>query len=360
MAADIRYVDLDDLLTLRQLDSAGALEHTANYPRQLEAGWELAQKWGGLPSGEIRQILVLATGGGSAASVHLLKSYLFDELPVPVSLNQGYHIPAWVDRHTLVVAVSHSGNTEEILASYEQACAAGVPLAVITAGGKLRDRARENGHPLVVIPGGMMPRLALGYIFLPLLGLVQKLGLVEDKTSEVEEAAGLLRQLTGRYGPEVPARDNPAKTIALEMDGYIPVIYGTLPLTEAVACRWKNQMGENSKLLAWYNVLPALHHDEAAGWEAPTSYLRHFYFVFLRDAEDGAQIRRRLDLSRDLLRHRAAGVREVYSQGRSRLARLFSLIYLGDWVSLYLALARGLDPTPVPVIELLKRRLAGE
>ncbi|MGI9860808.1 bifunctional phosphoglucose/phosphomannose isomerase [Moorella naiadis] len=353
------YIDLDDLQALQQLDSARALPDTVDYHRQFADGWELAGKWPSiLPAGEIRHIIVLATGGGSAASVSLLQSYLFDELRVPLVLNQGYTIPAWVDEHTLAIVVSHSGNTEEILSAYDLAAAVGAKAVVITAGGKLLTRAREKSHPVLIIPGGMMPRIALGYIFLPLLGLLQQLGLVPDKTAEVRETIALLKVLAGHYGPAIPAKNNLAKTMAMEMDGYVPIIYGSLPLTDAIAWRWKNQMGENSKLIAMYNAIPNLHHDEAVGWDAPSAYLKRFYFTFLRDIEDSDKIRRRLATSQEILHHRAAGVREVSSQGESRLARLFSLVYLGDFITLYLALIRGVDPTPVEVIDLFKRKMA--
>lgn len=353
------YIDLDDLQALQQLDSAGALQDTVDYHRQFTEGWALASKWpSNLTAGEVRNIIVLATGGGSAASISLLQSYLFNELQVPLVLNQGYTIPAWVNEHTLAVVVSHSGNTEEILNAYDLAAAAGAKAVVMTAGGKLLARAREKGHPAFVIPGGMMPRIALGYIFLPLLGLLQQLGLIKDKTEEVKETITLLKVLASHYGPAVPAKNNLAKTMAMEMDGYIPVIYGSLPLTDAIAWRWKNQMGENSKVIAMYNAIPSLHHDEAVGWDAPSAYLKRFYFTFLRDIEDSEKIRRRIATSQEILHHRAAGVKEVSSQGESRLARLFSLVYLGDFITLYLALIKGVDPTPVEVIDLLKRKMA--
>ncbi|GAF26342.1 glucose-6-phosphate isomerase [Moorella thermoacetica Y72] len=355
------YVDLDDLHTLSKLDSGQALQETINYPHQFREAWELAGRWPeNLSRDEIRQIMFLGTGGGSAASVDLLASYLFDEIKVPLFLNRGYTIPASIDNRTLVVVVSHSGKTEEILNAYHQVCTTEAQIIVLTSGGKLLSLARENKHPYLLIPGGMMPRIAVGYIFLPLLGLLQRLGFVGDKSAEVKETINILSELGGQYGPIVPAKDNLAKSMAYEMAGYVPVVYGSLPLTIAVASRWKNQFAENSKLLAMYNALPALHHDEVAGWDAPQSYLRHFYFTFLQDAEDRLEITRRIEISQELLASRAAGVRKVSSVGKSRLARLFSLVYLGDFISLYLALIRGVDPTPVEIIDNIKYLLTLE
>ncbi|MDK2815824.1 MAG: glucose/mannose-6-phosphate isomerase [Moorella sp. (in: firmicutes)] len=355
------YVDLDDLHTLLNLDSGQALQKTINYAHQFKEGWELASNWPeNLCRDEIRQIIFLGTGGGSAASVDILRSYLFDEIKVPLFLNQGYTIPASIERYTLVVVISHSGKTEEILNAYRQVCTTKAQIIVLTSGGKLLSLAQENKHPVLIVPGGMMPRYAVGYIFLPLLGLLYRLGFVSDKSSEVKETINILSDLSGQYGPNIPVKDNLAKSMALEMADYIPVVYGSLPLTCAVASRWKNQFAENSKLLAMYNTLPSLHHDEVAGWDAPQSYLRHFYFTFLQDTEDRPEITRRIKLSHEILASRAAGVIKVSSVGKSRLARLFSLVYLGDFISLYLALIRGVDPTPVAIIDNIKHLLTLE
>ena len=255
----------------------------------------------------------------------------------------------------MAIVISYSGMTREILAAYEKVKATGAQIAIITAGGELLDKARRDGHRLLVIPGGKMPRLALGYIFLSLLGLLQHLGLISSQEAAVQETIKLLADLAEEYAPGVNNANNLAKTMALEMMGHIPVIYGTLPFTDAVARRWKNQFGENSKLMAFSNSFPALHHDEANGWDASPDHLEHFYFTFLEDAEDGQENSRRMDISYDILSRRAVAVRKVSSRGSSRLARLFSLVYLGDFITLYLALARGIDPTPVGVIDEIKR-----
>ncbi|MDN5344998.1 MAG: glucose/mannose-6-phosphate isomerase [Clostridia bacterium] len=350
------YIDLDDLPALTRLDSARALEDTVNYSRQFKKAWQLAREWpGDFSPQRIRRILILGTGGGSAAAAALLSAYLFDELTIPLTLNQGYTIPAGIDRNTLAIVISYSGVTREVLAAYEAVKATGAQVAVITAGGELLGTAREEGHPLLVIPGGKMPRVALGYIFLPLLSLLQRLGLIGDQEAAVQETINLLADLAGEYAPDVKSANNLAKTMALEMLGRIPVIYGTLPFTDAVARRWKNQFGENSKLMAFTNSFPALHHDEANGWDASPDHLGHFYFTFLEDAEDGQENSRRIEISYAILSQRAAGARRVTYRGISRLARLFSLVYLGDFVTLYLALARDLDPTPVGVIDKIKR-----
>ena len=305
----------------------------------------------------IGNLVILGTGGGSAASVNVIKSYLFDELKIPVQLNQGYTIPGYVSEETLVIVVSHSGNTEEVVSGYESAVSAGAQIVVITAGGKVMEMAKKLGHAQIIVPGGMMPRIVLGYIFLPILGILTKLGLIMSKTEEIEETIALFRQLTEDYGSEVPMERNLAKQIAREMNGLTPVIYGTLPLFDSVAWRWKNQLGENSKLMAFWNAIPSLHHDEAVGWDAPAAMLKGYHFTLIRDREDSEKTSKRVEISAEILRDRAGAVRIVESIGQSRLARLFSLIYLGDFVSLYVALIRGVDPTPVDVINLFKQKM---
>ncbi|MGO0062596.1 bifunctional phosphoglucose/phosphomannose isomerase [Brevibacillus fluminis] len=351
-------VNLDDVTVLQQLDTIRALRDTQEYDKQFREGWQLAQTIDLPASGKaVRNVLVLGTGGGSAASVNLLKSYLFDELRVPVQLNQGYTIPAFVNEETLVIVVSHSGNTEEVVASYEAAIAAGAQLFAITAGGTVLAMAKEHGHPHLLVPGGMMPRIALGYIFLPMLAVLTKAGLCADKEAEVDELIALFAQWREAYGPEVPTAENAAKQIALEMDGLTPVIYGTLPFFDAPAWRWKNQLGENSKVMAFWNAIPSLHHDEAVGWDAPAAMLKGYHFTLLQDAEDSEKTTRRVQISAEILRERAGAVRVVSSSGSSRLARLFSIVYLADFVSLYAALVRGVDPTPVDVINLFKSKM---
>lgn len=351
-------VNLDDVTVLQQLDTILALRDTQEYDKQFQEGWQLAQTLDlKALSAPVRNVLVLGTGGGSAASVNLLKSYLFDELRVPLQLNQGYTIPAFVNEETLVIVVSHSGNTEEVVSSYEAAIAAGAQIVAITAGGTVLAMAREHGHPHLLVPGGMMPRIALGYIFLPMLAVLSKAGLCATKDEEIAELIALLAQLKAAYGPEVPLAINVAKQIAMEMDGLTPVIYGTLPLFDATAWRWKNQLGENSKLMAFWNAIPSLHHDEAVGWDAPAAMLKGYHFTLIQDAEDSAKTARRVEISAEILRARAGAVRIVSSTGSSRLARLFSIVYLADFVSLYAALVRGVDPTPVEVINLFKSKM---
>lgn len=350
-------MDLDDAVQLRKLDTGDMLGLTAGYARQFRDGWELAQDFEPPRPARVDEVLVLGTGGGSAASANLLRSYLYGRAVVPILLNQGYNVPAWADGNTLVLAVTHSGNTEETLSAYHQAQSRGCPVSVITAGGTLAELATLHGAPLALVPGGLMPRAALGYIFLPLLGILAKLDLAPDPAEELNETLGLLEELAREWGPAAPTGGNVAKQVALALQGHIPVVYGTLDHMDAVAWRWKNQFGENSKHMAFWNAIPCLHHDEAVGWDMDRALLKSLAVVLLRDRGDSEKVARRLDVTREMLQDRMGRVLEVHSRGQGLMARVFSLVMLGDFVTIYLAVLSGADPTPVEIIQHFKRQM---
>jgi len=352
--------DLDDVEAVRRVDGSGMLELTGGYARQWREGLKLAEEQfhPGADEGPFERVALLGTGGGSAASGQLLRSYLFRELPVPFIVNQGYNVPGFVDERTLALVVTHSGNTEETLQAFEKARRAGAYVVAITAGGRLWEMVRADGLPHVRVPGGLMPRAALGYIYVPILVILHRLGLIEDPRPAIEETVQLFERLAERYGPQAPLAENRAKQIARELAGKIPIVYGALETTDAVAWRWKNQLGENSKVMAFWNAVPALHHDEIVGWDGPPELTRPFGVVFLRDPEDPPKISKRIDITAQILRERAGAVIEAEAEPGGLLARLFSLVHLGDYVSCYLPILRGVDPTPVAVIDLFKRKMA--
>jgi len=356
--------ELDDPARLRHLDVGDMLGFTAGYAGQVRRAWPRALAFGrGLEAGaRPAAVLILGTGGGSAAAAHLLSAYLFDRCPVPLVVYQGYDVPAFTGPDTLVLAVTHSGNTEETLTAAAEALGRGARVVALTAGGRMAAWAASSGLDCLALPGGMMPRVIMPELLASLLGLLAGLGLVDEAThaAEVAEAASALEEGARRWGPTQPASVNQAKDLAAAVQGFVPLIYGTLPFTVAVARRWQGQFAENAKVLAHANAVPQLHHDEVAGWDAPPSYLRRFYGILLSDREDGPAGSRRLGISARLLAPRLGGLTTVSGLGEGRLARLLTLAQLGDYVTAYLALLGGSDPTPVPVIAELKRLMGQE
>ncbi len=302
--------------------------------------------------------IVVAGLGGSAIGGDLVRSAVGNALNVPLLVSRDYGLPGFVDSSTLVFACSYSGNTEETLSAYQEARRIGAHIVCVSSGGRLEQLAHADGVPVVKIPSGMPPRAALGHSCIALLGCLLALGLIPESAEPLAETAVLLDALAARYRGEKPTRDNAAKAIAELLYGKVAAIYAAAGLLEAAAVRWRGQIEENAKNLALHHILPEMNHNEISGWECPPGVLRSMSAVFLRDREDHPSVQRRFDLTLEIVHRRAGVVREIWSEGSSRLARLFSVIYLGDFVSLYLALLNGVDPSRIDAIDYLKRELS--
>lgn len=301
--------------------------------------------------------VIISGMGGSAIGGDVIRTAIATSLRVPLLVCRDYRLPGFIDSSTLVFASSYSGNTEETLSAYEQARAADAAVICLTSGGKLAAQARSHGYPVIQLPAGLPPRAALGYSAVMLLGALTALGLVPDMSDSLRESVELLKQLVARNGPEMPEKNNRAKMVARSLHGRLIAVYASSTILEAAAVRWRGQIEENGKNLAFHHLLPEMNHNELVGWEFPEQSLRQIGVVFLRDRGDHNQVQRRFDLTREIVARKASIVHEVWSEGESLLARIFSVICVGDFVSLYLAWLNSVDPTPVPVIEILKQKL---
>lgn len=347
---------LDDIERIKELDPQDHFGMVAGLADQLPeaytAGTDVIEDL----IGELGGIAV-AGMGGSAIGSDLVAAAYDNSLPGPLVTIRGYRLPHWVDSRTLVFAVSYSGNTEESLSCLDQALERGCRVVCICSGGHMADVAAGNGLPIIEVPAGLQPRAAIGYLSMPIASCLESLGLIEGVEGDVSEATALLRELSRLYGPENPTSENPAKRLAMDLRGKIPVIYGC-ELTTAAARRWKGQINENAKNAAFANEIPELNHNEIVGWENPAGSLGRFAVVFLSDEGVHPQNRRRIEITGGLMEDYAGLVRSCHPGGNSRLTRIFSSIYLGDYVSLYLAILNGVDPSPVDRIEDLKKKLA--
>jgi len=232
-------------------------------------------------------------------------------------------------------------------------------LAAVSTGGLLEEVAKLNDIPLAMIPPGMQPRAALGYSFSMLLLFLEKIGLLNGVTENLENVAAKLKSYRDNYIEDYPADKNMAKKLAERLHGNIPIIYSGPTLTDAVGARWKGQICENSKVLAFANQFAEFNHNELVGWFKDTKQLAgNLVAVVLRDFEDYPQIKSRMDIVKNILEELEVEVIEIYSRGDDRLERMFSLIQIGDFVSYYLAVLREVDPSPVEVIQRLKAALA--
>jgi glucose/mannose-6-phosphate isomerase len=351
-------MNLDSREAMAGLDPGGMLDHMERFHEQLRAaakigaGTPLSVNADGITSA------VVVGMGGSAIGGELAAGYLSDSLSVPLAVVRDYRLPAHVGPSTLVYVSSYSGNTEETLATYSEARERGARIVCSTTGGEVGRIAAESGHDVVSVPPGYPPRAALGYGLVPLLFVLGRLGLAPEPSSDVEDAARVCEEGVGRLGADVPESGNEAKQIAHWFEGHAPVIYGSAPATSVVANRWCGQLSENSKVVGHRNELPEMNHNEIVGWSGPPSLGGGARVVFLRDADDHPRVVRRADFTRDAIARSGAEVRDVKSTGSTRLGRLLSLVQVGDFVSFYVALLNGVDPTPVVPIDELKKELA--
>lgn len=328
-------------------DRSGIVRDLAALPDQLLRGLTIGGALGPLAVG--RRVTVVGMGG-SATAGEVLASWLAAERGLPLAVVKDSALPSWVGEGDLVVAVSYSGNTLETLAATREAVVRGSDLVALSSGGTLRDLCRGRGYPHASVPAGLMPRAAFGYVFGALAGLYDA-----NTQGEVRQAAETVRGLGKQLVPSAPVTKNPAKKLAQRLKGRTPIVYAT-PTYAPVARRWQTEFNEMAKVLAWASVLPEADHNELVGWDGDPAAKR-FAPVFLRDPAEVEDHARMMDVTRDLIKRRTR-VEEVRAKGPSLLSRMLSTLQLGDFTSVYLAVLRKVDPTPVAVIGKLKERLS--
>lgn len=349
--------NLDDPKVYRELDPANMLEQLHKFPEQCRAAWRKAGEFKLPPDyTNINKVVILGMGG-SAIAGDLLQSLVSGVSKPIVFVHRDYDLPAFVDDSTLVIASSYSGNTEETLSAFSQALKTKSKKLAMTTGGKLQALAEEAAAPVFHIDLVAQPRAALGYSFMPLLGFLQKLNLIQDMTAEVEMMIQHLEALRAELKQTVPASSNQAKQTATRLHDKIVVIYGA-GILAPVARRWKTQINENSKAWAFHELLPELNHNAVVGYQFPKELASRLYVVLLRCPSLNHRTVTRYQVTGELLKQNGIGFEIVDSQGKSPLDHMMGLVYFGDWVSYYLAILNRVDPTPVTAIDYLKKRLS--
>ncbi len=350
---------LDDASAVARLDPYGMLRLIESLPDQIRPGYEAGlQACPPAPPGGYSAVVV-AGMGGSAIGGDLLKALAAEMARVPVEVVRDYRLPAYVGPRTLAVISSYSGNTEETLAAQEQAARLGAPMVALTSGGRLGDRASREGWPVARIPSGLPPRAAIGYSLFAAVGILQAAGILPDMSATVEASVRALRAVGARAGMRQSFRANAAKQEALALIDAVPVLYGSSGVGAAVAYRWKCQFNENSKHPAYWTHLPELDHNEVVGWEAPPpSAARMMRVLLLRVGDESPRMATRFEATRRIVEGRVGSLAEFSGEGEDHLSRALALLHLGDYVSFYLAIAKGVDPTPVRFIDRLKAELA--
>ena len=338
---------------IAQLDPTGQLNDVLDLPEHLrDALWRVESA--NLSPQDSPGGLVVAGMGGSGVGGLLAAAALGDRASRRVACTRDYALPPWTTPDVTVLCNSYSGDTEETLAAYEAAGAVGARRIVCTTGGQLADAARGDGVPVIPLPGGYQPRAAVGYGLVVALEVAALAGVSESLHTEIDVAAAHAMQLVADWGPDA-AEDSLAKRLARSLHDTIPQIIGA-GLTTSIAYRWKTQLNENAKMPAFAAELPEFDHNEIVGFDgAPRA--GPFSAVLLDDSDLHPRVRTRIGLTQDAIERNAAVVERVQTVGETRLERLISLVLLGDLVSLYVAVLRGVDPGQIDALSRLKAAL---
>lgn len=343
--------------TYRQLDPSGMLRHLHQFPGECQRAWHTATDFN-YPRDYLKvEKVVIAGMGGSAIGGDFVRRLAMLEDSRPVWVHRDYGLPPHVDRNTLLIFSSYSGNTEETLSCFSEALRTQARKMVLTTGGKLKALAEKERVPALIIDYESPPRAAFAHSFISLLGIFHSLRLLADKSEDMKETLAVMKKIEDGVSEKAPLEGNPAKQLAADLFGRLAIIYGAGLISE-VALRWKSQINENSKAWAFHEVFPELNHNAVVGYPLPAEVRQKAMVLLLHSPSLHPRTSLRYDITAEMLT--AAGIRHkrVESTGRSALAQMTGMVLLGDYVSFYLAMLNRTDPTPVPVIDTLKSRLA--
>jgi glucose/mannose-6-phosphate isomerase len=292
--------------------------------------------------------------GGSAIGGQLIHDWVNDCFPIPITICRGYKIPGFVDRKTLVFTVSYSGNTEETLNAFNQAFKKNATIISIASGGQLEKKAKKKGSIFIKIPEGLIPRAALPYSFFIITNIINKIFPISNYINEISETIDLIDEIKQMIGPEVPSKHNLAKKIAISIKNKIPFVYGT-KIFEGVSYRIKTQLNENSKIEAVSGFFPEVFHNAVLASEGPKEIQDSVCYIIIRDDISEKKIEKKIDKFITILESCKKEIIEIRTQGKGKLARMLSTLYVGDYVSTYLGILYGIDPSDMNAIQELKQ-----
>lgn len=347
---------LDAYQDLKRIDPEDMYSHIESLPAQLINAWNLG-KTQPLPQGSTVKSVLIAGMGGSAIGADLVGAYVSPHCHVPLIVHRDYGLPAWANGpETLVIASSHSGNTEETLSVFNQALQNKCKVIVISRGGKLAELGALAGVPVWKFVHNGMPRAAVGFSFGLLLAIITRMGLAPGLEPDINETVNLMLQQHELLRMEIPVIQNPAKKLAGEMAGRFVSIVGSDYLAP-VARRWKGQINELAKSVANFESLPEMDHNTLAGVNFPADLLSKWMVIFLQAPSDHVRNRLRSEITSRGLKMQGIGADHVNALGNTKLDHLWTMLQLGDYVSYYLAMLYGIDPTPIAAIEDLKKAM---
>jgi len=343
---------------IREVDKENMLDGLVRFSEQIKDALLIAESIERFQFLKIDNVII-AGMGASAISGDIMASLFRGSLDVPLFVNKNYDLPKWVNKDTLVICISYSGNTDETLSAFKIVYQKKCKIICISTGGKLQELAEKREVPFVKIPAGIQPRAATAYLLFPSILFLKKIGLIKTNIdADIQETIAVTQEFANANNKTVPLENNLAKQLAKKIHGTIPQIYGW-ELYAPIALRWRHQFNENSKMIARSDVAPDCNHNDIVGWSANPEKSKLFTCILFRDKDqETLDMTTRLNFMRDLFQNVAGSIVEVSPKGKSQLAKMMYLMCLGDLTSCYLAIERGVDPSPVDIIKELKKRLA--
>jgi len=299
---------------------------------------------------DIRNVLITGMGG-SGIGANLINSFAFNQIMVPITVFKGYDIPSFVNNHTLFIACSYSGNTEETVATLRKAMHKQAQIICITSGGEMLQLAKENNHSCIQLPAGYdSPRAMIGFMMVALLFSLHAVNLIESAfIKQIEDAIKYLDSQADSIQVE-------AEGIAKKLVGKLPIIYCDVHLI-GVATRFQQQLNENAKQIAHVNTFPEMNHNEIEGWKFPENIIKLIQVIYLRSSNEHKRVKKRLEICREIFEKSSCSVIDISPHGVSILEQYLYLIHLTDWISYFVAKKNNVDPTEIEIINYLKSEL---
>lgn len=317
------------------------------FPTQLQEALMIGQSYRFQTPLKSFSNVVLTGLGGSGIGGSIVQNYVADTMSIPFIVNKDYFLPAFVNEDTLLIVSSYSGNTEETLSAMNQGLKAKATVVCITSGGKVADIAKKKKLDCILLPAGMPPRSCLGYSMVQVLYVLHHFGYVKnDFEKSINAAIKMMKTEEKDFQKQ-------GKALAKKLAGKTPIIYAASDF-EGVAVRFRQQINENGKMLCWHNVIPEMNHNELVGWRTKDNSR---IAVFIRNENDYERTQTRMEINKSVIK-KYASVIELWSKGKTFFERLFSIVHLTDWASVYLADLNGVDVMEVAVIDHLKNELS--
>ena len=346
---------LDNLQRLHELDQGNMLEALYKFPEYCKSAIERAMKIDlhNLVNMEFSSVIFAGIGGSSIGGT-LIADWLRDESNLPITISRSFKLPAFVDKKSLVIVVSYSGNTEETLSMLRDGLSAKSSIIIVTSGGEMEKISKMKDLTSIPIPKGLKPRAALPFQFFSIATALHNIGFYEKSWNEIGEALFNLKNIRDQNNENVSSNSNTAKKVAIQLYNKIPFVYGS-QLLEGVAYRFRTQLNENSKVPAGSGNFPEAFHNMVLGSEADKKLINHLSLVLLQDQHDNIRMKEKIDRLKELYKKKTGDIIELKTTGEGRLSRMFSLIFTGDYVSTYLGFLNNTDPSSNWAIDQIKK-----